>query len=191
MVNDPPKVLIAYGSRFGSTEEISIKIYEILEEQGIETSLINLKKVKSKDWPSLESFDGVLVGSGIRIGRWTKEAKAFLKKNREELENKSLGLFVSCADAAVPETIGKARQDYLETTMEELGITAGIHDAFGGVLDFTKSSKMSFIEKKALMAVAKQRAGDNISGINGKSRNDFRDWEQIKSFAEKYAELVK
>jgi menaquinone-dependent protoporphyrinogen oxidase len=191
MVNEHPKVLIAYGSRFGSTEEISSEISKMLNEKGIETSMINLREVKSKNWPSLKTFDGIIVGSGIRVARWTKEAKQFLKKNRDELRNKSLGLFVSCADAAVPETIGKARQDYLETTMEELGITAGIFDAFGGVLDFTKSSKMSFIEKKALMAVAKQRAGDNLSIIDGKSRNDFRDWEQIKRFAEKYAETVK
>lgn len=74
MVPDSPKVLIAYGSRFGSTEEISIKISHTLEEQEIETHLLDLKKVKAKDWPSLEAFDGVLVGSGIRIGKWTKEA---------------------------------------------------------------------------------------------------------------------
>jgi menaquinone-dependent protoporphyrinogen oxidase len=191
VVNEPPKVLIAYGSRFGSTEEISSEISKILKEKGIETSMINLREVKSKDWLTLEKFDGIIVGSGIRIARWTKQAKQFLKNNRDELRNKKLGLFVSCADASVPETIGKARQEYLETTMEELGITAGIYDAFGGVLDFTKSSKMSFVEKKLLMAVAKQRAGDNISTINGKERNDFRDWEQIRSFAEKYADLFK
>ena len=191
MVNVPPKVLIAYGSRFGSTEEISSEMSKVLTDKGIETSMIDLREVKSKDWPSPETFDGIIVGSGIRVSRWTKEPKQFLKKNKDKLINKNLGLFVSCADAAVPETIDKARKDYLETTMEELGITAGIFDAFGGVLDFTKSSKMSFIEKKALMTVTKQRAGDNLSSINGKSRNDFRDWEQIKRFTEKYAEMVK
>ncbi|MHA2246876.1 MAG: flavodoxin domain-containing protein [Candidatus Hodarchaeales archaeon] len=190
MVNDPPKVLIAYGSRFGSTEEISSEMSKILTDKGIETSLINLREVKSKDWPSPETFDGIIIGSGIRVSRWTKEPKQFLKKNKDKLINKNLGLFVSCADATVPETIDKARKDYLETTMEELGITAGMYDAFGGVIDLTKSSKMSFIEKKALMAVAKKRAGDNIEGIDGKSRTDFRDWEQIKRFTEKYAEMV-
>lgn len=191
MVNDPHKVLIAYGSRFGSTEEISNEMSNLLTEKGIETTLINLREVKSKNWPSLKTFDGIIVGSGIRVSRWTKEAKQFLKINKDELENKNLGLFVSCADAAIPETIGKAREDYLETTIEELGITAGIYDAFGGVLDLTKSSKMSFIEKKALIAVAKKRAGDNFSSIDVKSRNDFRDWDQIKKFTEKYSELVK
>lgn len=61
-------VLIVYGSRYGSTEEISQEIANVLENKGIETQLIDLKKMKSKDWPSLESFDGVLVGSGIKIG---------------------------------------------------------------------------------------------------------------------------
>ncbi|MFW9997232.1 MAG: flavodoxin domain-containing protein [Candidatus Odinarchaeota archaeon] len=190
MVNSSPKVLIAYGSRFGSTEEISSEISRILEEKGIETSIINLRNVKSKDWPSLEAFDGVLIGSGIRIARWTKEARQFLMKNREVLNTKTLGLFVSCADASLPGTVDKARKEYLEDVMEEIGIAAGIYDAFGGVFDFTKSSKMSFIEKKMLLTVGKQRAEDNISLIKEKERTDLRDWDQIKSFADKYAELV-
>lgn len=90
-------VLIAYGTRFGSTEEISREIAKILESKRLVTQLLDLKSTKEKDWVSLESFDGVLVGSGIKIGKWMKEPKKFLKNHREEFKKrkKILGLFVS------------------------------------------------------------------------------------------------
>lgn len=46
--------------------------------------------------------------------------------------------------------------------MAELGIEADIYDAFGGVFDFSKSSKMGFLDKKiakmAVKGIAKARA---------------------------------
>ena len=81
------KVLIAYGTRFGSTEEISSKFAEIMREKDLDTTVINVKKDK---WPPLDQFDAVLIGSSIKIGRWTKEAKKFFKKNVESLKEKSL-----------------------------------------------------------------------------------------------------
>ncbi|MGZ4853036.1 MAG: flavodoxin domain-containing protein [Halobacteriota archaeon] len=79
------KILIAYGSRYGSTEEIAHSMARILANAGLETQLLDLRRTKQKDWPPLASFDGVLVGSGIKIGRWTKEATAFLKTHADEL----------------------------------------------------------------------------------------------------------
>ena len=60
------RVLIAYGSRYGSTEEIANKISEYLEEMNVESTVINLKKIKQ---PKLTEYDGVIVGSGIKISK--------------------------------------------------------------------------------------------------------------------------
>jgi len=185
------KILIAYGSRFGSTEEISDKISSILTEKGIETEIVNLRKVKDKNWPSLDGFSGLLVGSGLRMGKWTKESKKFLAKNKELLNNSELkvGLFVSCGDAAAPENVPKAREDYIETVIAELELKADIYDAFAGVFDLTETSKIGYLDKKALVMVAKRRS-EGDAKLEANKRYDFRDWDQIKSFAEKYAELV-
>lgn len=74
------RVLISYGSRYGSTEEISQEIAKTLKEKGLEVKLLDLRKVKSKDWFSPEDFDGILVGSGIRMCKWLNEPQEFLKK---------------------------------------------------------------------------------------------------------------
>ena len=39
------KVLIAYGTRYGSTEEISQDIAKILQDKGVNCDIINLKEV--------------------------------------------------------------------------------------------------------------------------------------------------
>ena len=70
----PKNVLIAYGTRYGSTEEISIKFKQTLEEHRYKVDLINLK-AKTKTIPNIANYSGVLIGSGIRIGKWTKEVK--------------------------------------------------------------------------------------------------------------------
>ncbi len=187
------KVLIAYGTRYGSTEEISQKIAEILENKGLEVQLVDLKKTKSKEWPSLENFDGVLVGSSIKIFKWMNEPQEFLKKHKVEIQKrvKILGLFVSCGTASVPENCEKAKNDYLEKVMAKIGIEADIYDAFGGVYDFSESSRMGSLDKRMLKMGLKEMAKDSGIKYDEKGRNDFRDWDQIRSFAEKFAELMK
>ena len=43
------KVLIAYGSRYGSTEEIVRAMVQILEKEGLETQLLDLRHTKQKE----------------------------------------------------------------------------------------------------------------------------------------------
>ncbi len=188
------KVLIVYGTRFGSTEEVSQEIAKILNENGLKTDIIDLKKVKSKKWPPIDVYDGLIVGSSIKIGRWTKEPLNFLKKNRENIKNEKikLGAFVCCATAADPAEIPKARKDYLDKTFEKLGLEPVLTDAFGGIMDFSKDSRMGFLEKK--MAKVGYREEAKKQGkedtINYEGKNDFRDWDQIKKFVNDFIFLL-
>lgn len=57
------RVLIAFGSRYGSTEEISMRLAELLKEEGIEAEVLDLKR--ERNWPPLEGFDSVIVGAHL------------------------------------------------------------------------------------------------------------------------------
>ena len=186
------KVLIAYGTRYGSTEEVSQEIAKMLENKGMEVQLLDLKKTKSKNWPSIEPFDGILVGSSIKIMKWMKEPQAFLKKYKEELQKKEkvLGIFISSGTAAVPEKREYARTEWIEKVMNKMGVEADIYDAFGGVFDFSESSRMGGMEKRMLKMAVKEMSKDLGLELDKNSRNDLRDWEQIRSFTEKFAELI-
>ena len=184
-------VLIAYGSRFGCTEEVSQKIAEILQKEGISTQVLNLRKTKKREWPSPTEFDGVLIGSGIKIAKWTKEPKTYLEKFGEVINKREnvLGLFVCCATAATDKE--HAREEYLEKVMEKAGITADIYDAFGGVLDMTESSRMGFLDKRMLKMASKGTQEEQGFELDENGKNDLRDWDQIQEFAGKFAALVK
>ncbi len=185
------RVLIAYGSRYGSTEEISQEIAKVLEKQGLEVQLVDLKKTKSKDWPSIEPFDGVLVGSGIRIMKWVKEPQEFLLKHKGEFQEKKLGIFISSGFASITDKREQAKKDWIEKTMEKVGVKADLYDAFGGVFDFSESSRIGGLDKRILKMAAKGMSKEFGIKIDEKGKNDFRDWNQIHSFAEKFAELMK
>jgi menaquinone-dependent protoporphyrinogen IX oxidase len=125
------KVLIAYGSRYGSTEEIARAMAKILEEEGLETQLLDLKHTKQKQWPALASFDGLLIGSGIKMFRWVGEATTFLKKLANELKVLKpkgfvIGVFVSCGSASTPEGHAEAKERYVGKVLRDLGIKAEI-----------------------------------------------------------------
>ena len=185
-------VLVVYGSRYGCTEEVSKEIGKILEKEGLTVKLINLELDKNP--PAIKNFDGILVGSGIKIGKWTKETNNFLKKNKELLKNKIFGLY-TCSGLAI-EDVDKAKKTYVEDKMEKIGIDAQIFDAFPGksiLTDFDLSNpKIGFLERKIIEQAAKAQAKDNKPmKIDDKWKDDPGGLNQIRSFASNFAELVK
>jgi menaquinone-dependent protoporphyrinogen oxidase len=182
--------LIVFASRFGSAGEIAEELAEELEKNGMRTEVLDLKNLKNKyNILPLEEFDGIIVGSGIKMGRWTEEALKFLEINKEILNQRPLGLFVSSGEAANPLTYPLAHEKYLIKIMEKLGITADMTEAFGGVFDFSSSSKYSFIEKKILKKIAKSNETGFI--VHDGKLNDFRNWQLIRQWATDFSQLVK
>ena len=182
-------VLIAYGTRYGSTEEIPIKFKQTLEKNGFNADLINLK-VKSKKIPNITSYSGVLIGSGIRIGKWTKEAKKFLKTNIKTInDNKKLvGIYLSSGEASDPVKKPEAVEKYLNKVFNELGLNLGDHilyAAFGGVFDLSETSKLGWFNKKML-----NMAASDDPNIVLNERNDQRDWDQINTFLENFISRI-
>jgi len=181
----PKKVLIAFGTRFGSTEEVSIKFKQTLEENGFLVDLVNLK-AKNKVKPNTVGYSGILIGSGIRITRWTKEAKKFLKNNVKAInENKILtGIFLCSGEASNPEDRPEVIEKYLVDIFKEYGLNLGenvLYDAFGGVFDLSKTSNLSWMNRRMLKMVAEE---DPNIVLN--ERKDYRDWDQINAFLDTF-----
>ncbi|MFX0117261.1 MAG: flavodoxin domain-containing protein [Candidatus Hodarchaeota archaeon] len=183
------KVLIAYGSRYGCTEEISHELAGFLEEEGFQTQLLDLRTTREDQWPSIAEYHGVMIGTGIRIGYWTKEARKFLKRNKALFQGhkKALGVFVSCGYAADPKMYPKAKEEFIEPTLNKIGIESDLYDAFGGVFDFSNSSKVGYLDKKIL----RWGARDLCMDIEFDSRNDYRNWDQIRIFSKEFTKIAK
>lgn len=173
------KVLVAYCTRFGASEGVAEEIAKVVRDHGPAVDLVNLKEQKKVD---VSQYDGFVVGSSIKIGRWTKEAKNFLKKNGERMRGKPLALFVCCGDAIEEEKKEEARKKYVQVLIEDLNLEVTLFEVFPGIFDFSTGSRMGWLEKKMMKAATKDDP-EFAAKVDTDKMNDFRDWDEIRAFA--------
>ncbi len=167
------KILVAYGSRHGSTKEIANRIGSTLTQEGHE---VDVKKA-SKSIP-VDPYDLVVIGSGIQAGGWTKETKNFMRLNGSSLKWKKTALYVSCGDFMEKEKHEESIKKYLHDVAEKNALTPVAYGFFGGTFDFT--GKNGFIYNMFMRMVK----GDlEKKGIKTEGIYDFRDWDQITQWA--------
>jgi menaquinone-dependent protoporphyrinogen oxidase len=169
------KVLVTYGSRFGSTKEIAEYITETLKEKGVDVDLYDAAKAHLK----IDNYDVVLIGSGIQIGKWKNTALKFLKKHQKALRGKTTGLFVSCVFGMYPDKREEARKKFLVDVAKKYDIEPVGMGLFGSCLDFTGKKGLKYnltvnIMKKDLAEM----------GVEYDETYEFRDWRNIKEWAE-------
>ena len=61
------KTLIAYASKYGSTEEIAKYIGNILSEEGNEVVVNSVKNIKD-----ISGYDNIIIGSATRMNIYSK-----------------------------------------------------------------------------------------------------------------------
>ena len=139
------KVLILYGTRYGATESTSREISKVLQGEGLEVKVVNAKKEKVKD---VSTYDLIIVGSGMQMGKWTGETENFLNQFQKELVNKKIAIFVSSAAQALleyekkTEEVENNRKQYLEEKAAKYNLQPVYMVTFGGVWDFNKMGLM-------------------------------------------------
>lgn len=92
---------------------------------------------------------------------------------------------MSSGYASDPDMYEKVKIEYTKDVLDRIGVKIDYFDAFGGLMDFTNSSKMSWLDKRILKSVAK-----NDPKIDPNGWNDLRDWKQIKNFALGFIDLL-
>ncbi|MFW9856319.1 MAG: flavodoxin domain-containing protein [Candidatus Thorarchaeota archaeon] len=187
---DQPEILIAYGSRYGCTEEISTKIADFLQKkEQLPIRVLNLRTTPKESWPTLDDYQGLLLGTGIRVGKWTKEAESFLSRIKSSFftEKGVIGIFVTCGYAADAVHYPIAIRIFLEKKFNDLAIQPDIYEAFGGIFDFSASSRIPLIDKQIL----KWGSRDLHLKIDYAKYNDYRNWGRIYDFSRSFAELAR
>ncbi len=183
------KVLIAYGTRYGCTQEISQEIGKVLEKKGLDIELINLGIINPINWPQLDNFGGLIIGTSLQINSWKKEVKMFLERKKDEIKSKNLklGAFV-CGVYPVAEPV-KAKDQFIKKLSKKYDLEPDIYDAFGGILDLSEDTKVGKGAKVALKIVAKILSKNPNVEIKMNAYNDLRDWDNIRAFAESFAKI--
>lgn len=158
------RLLIAYGSRCGSTGGVAEAIGQTLCETG---TAVDVRLVKNAN--DLRPYQGVIVGSAIRMGKWLPEVVEFVKTNQDTLSRIPVAYFVVCL--SMKDDTAENRNKvlaYLDPVRKQvpqvkpLGI-----GLFAGAIDF---NKLSFLHNLMLK-------------VKGATEGDFRNWSAIRSWA--------
>jgi menaquinone-dependent protoporphyrinogen oxidase len=159
-------VLVAYASKRGSTAEIAEAIADVLRQSGLEVDCRSAGEVRS-----LDSYDGVVLGSAVYMKRWRGDAKHFLRKHREELSRLPFWVFSSGpvgdpSEAPDPSWLEPAQ---IIDRVQQLG--ARDHVVFGGRVP---AKPRGPIERSMVKNTPAQY-------------QDRRDWDEIRTWASRIA----
>ncbi|MFX1582885.1 MAG: flavodoxin domain-containing protein, partial [Promethearchaeota archaeon] len=133
------KALIVYGTRYGATAGTSEEIGKVLREEGFDVRIVNSTKEKVKD---ITEYQLIVVGSGIKMGKWIKEPEQFLNNFQKEITTKKVAIFISSAIQAIYEHEGnieemeKAWKKNLEEKASKYALNPVNMAIFGGVFHY-------------------------------------------------------
>jgi menaquinone-dependent protoporphyrinogen oxidase len=160
------RVLVAYGTRSGTTAEVAQAIGEALRAAGVEVDVRAAKEMRGVD-----GYDAVVLGSCVQAGRTHGQAFSFLRANRQALSHLPVAYFVVCGtmqeDTAETRKTADAFLDPWRVTAPEVRpVSVGL---FGGAI--RPSPQNAWYVRIALRMV---------KSIEG----DWRDWAAIRSWTE-------
>jgi menaquinone-dependent protoporphyrinogen oxidase len=154
------RVLIAYGSKHGSTAETADAVAGMLRERGLEADIAEAARVTT-----LDGYDAVIVAGSIYMGRWHADSRDFIKQFGDELQTRTTAIFAMGPKTSEPDDLASAREQ-LDLGLRKLpDIGAEPIAIFGGVID---PAKLHFPFSRL-------------------PASDARDWEAIAGFADQFA----
>jgi menaquinone-dependent protoporphyrinogen oxidase len=157
-------VLVVYASRMGSTQEIAVAVGEQLTHRGFEVTV-----AAAADAAEARIFDAVVLGSAIYMGHWDRDAVEYLKKHGPDLTGRPTWLFQSGPAGPPDQGQPTPTPHAVRRLCHKIGLAAPA--TFGGNLDHSR---------------AETRPERWVS--DGKLAGDFRDWEQIRAWANHVAD---
>ncbi|NEB76374.1 flavodoxin [Streptomyces sp. SID14478] len=157
-----PQVLVAYGTKNGSTQEIAQAIGDALRAHGMGAEVLAASEVST-----VGRYGVVVLGGALYRGRWHGDAVRFARRHGAALWDRTVWLFSSGPlDASAGEReilpVRGARRALVRLDARE-------HVTFGGRLEAGVPGRM------ARMIVESGRGGD------------FRDFARISAWATKIA----
>ena len=159
------RILIAYATFAGSTQEVAVDLGKTLGARGFAVDVI-----PAVDKPPVDDYHLVLIGSAVHGSKWLAEALEFVEANRDALKRVPVALFSVCLS-------GLAR--------DEAQLASARDTVYGPVHAFvTPVAEVLFAGKVDRRGVA--------LGLPGWLARffptlDFRNWDKIRSWAQTLA----
>jgi menaquinone-dependent protoporphyrinogen oxidase len=123
------KILVAFATKNGSTEEVARAIAETLRRDGCVVDVRRARDVRQ----AVAGWDLVVLGAPIYSGRWHRDAHRFLKRHRDDFEVVPVAVFAMGPRSGDEEGWQRSRAQ-LDRALAKRGLLAYVALAvFGGV----------------------------------------------------------
>lgn len=160
-------VLVAYATRYGSTQEVAESVAAVLRENGLQASVMPAAKAGK-----LDGFGAVVLGAPLYIGRLHKDARRFLGRQGAALATKPLAIFTlgptKLEDLAKPGVLNQMQQAL---------------EAFPGLKPFSTVMFGGKYDPAALRFPDSLLGKLPASPLYQMPASDARDWKAIKEWA--------
>jgi menaquinone-dependent protoporphyrinogen oxidase len=153
-------ILIAYATKHGSTGEVADTLRDELEALGVQAETAPAAEVDD-----LTSYDGVIVGGSLYMGRWHRDALQFLQRHRESFSELPFAVFAMGPQTMEPHHVDDSRAQLDRSLAKAKTREPDEVAIFGGVVD---PSRLRFPLSKL-------------------PASDARDWEAIRAWADTVA----
>lgn len=151
------KTLIAYASKTQTAKRCAERLNELIEG----SELCDL----TEKTPDISAYDGVIVGCGIRMGRFHKLARKFISDNKDKLRDVKLGVFIC---NGFPDY-----KEYFTNDFRNGELDGAIKASFGGELDVERLRGTDKLIAKMVL-----KSGKELPVLDDRA---------IEEFAEKFA----
>jgi menaquinone-dependent protoporphyrinogen oxidase len=159
-------VLVAYASRYGSTQEVAEAVAATLRERGLEVDIQPMREVRT-----LEGYRAVVLGTAIYMFRLHKDARRFLSRHCKDLVERPVAIFALGPFQDDEKEWQGVRMQLDKELAKFPWLTPVAQEVFGGKFD-----------------PAKLRFPYNlVPGLKKLPVSDIRDWKAIRAWASNLA----
>lgn len=159
-------VLVVYGTWAGSTASVAHRIGNMLTTCGS-----TVRVVPASMAPDPIGYDAVVIGSGIKGGKWHPAAASWIADNAAKLVNRPTAFFTVCLMPVVHPSRASEARGYTLPLAAATGVRPVDIGVFAGAFD---PDQHAF----------KDRASARMLGAKA---GDFRDWHAIDAWATRLA----
>lgn len=136
------RTLILYSTKSGASKECA----SLLAKQIEDCAVHNL----SRTVPELSSFETIIIGSGIRMGKLYKPVRTFVKTHEDLLLTKRLAFYLC---NAYPDTLQKAIENNIPKTLAQSAVCI---KSFGGKQPFSNTNNFDWMIAENIVALAQR-----------------------------------
>ena len=168
-------VLVAYASAHGSTAEVAEFVGERLRERRFDATVASVETVQT-----LDGFDAFILGSAIHGGMWLTPMGQFLDRFGDSFGRRPIFMFLTCIRILEPDGAEHVRRFYVNQDALQ---TLNVRD----VTPLAGKLEMSAINWDERWTLAARYDG---SATPGSFNNDYRDWNAIRTWADRVADTL-